>query len=60
MSDNFASNINDLAEMYSQPIVKYFNENSTVLLEPLPNQMKDVGKEEMSPIALEKTTDNWK
>ncbi|CAG8488712.1 17980_t:CDS:10 [Cetraspora pellucida] len=43
MSDNFASNTNDLVGMYSQLIVKYFNEDSTlVLLEPLPNQMKDV------------------
>lgn len=110
MSDNFASNTNDLVGMCSQPIVKYFNEDSTlVLLEPLPNQMKDVDsclkylqlweqhfehyqkeitnqqykmlkliyslsdfffillilcqqeqQEEMSPIALERTTDNWK
>ncbi|CAG8726581.1 2580_t:CDS:2, partial [Cetraspora pellucida] len=110
MSNNFASNTNDLVGMCSQPIVKYFNEDSTlVLLEPLPNQMKDIGsclkylqlweqhfehyqkeiinqqykmlkliyslsdyffillilcqqeqQEEMSPIALERTTDNWK
>ncbi|CAG8471358.1 15961_t:CDS:10 [Racocetra fulgida] len=58
MSNNFASNTNDLVGMCLQPIVKYFNEDSTkVLLEPLPKQMKDVGKE-MSPIALESTTDN--
>ncbi|CAG8669251.1 16468_t:CDS:2, partial [Cetraspora pellucida] len=44
MSNNFASNTNDLVRMCSQPIVIYFNENSTqVLLEPLPKQMKDVG-----------------
>ncbi|CAG8662161.1 13121_t:CDS:10, partial [Dentiscutata heterogama] len=63
MSDNFASNTNDLVEMYSQPIEKYFNEDSIqVLLEPLPKQMKDVDKQqkEMSQIALEKTTDYWK
>ncbi|CAG8772203.1 21255_t:CDS:2, partial [Racocetra persica] len=43
MSDNFASNTNNQVGIYSQPIVKYFNEDSTlVLLEPLPNQMKDV------------------
>ncbi|CAG8460004.1 18616_t:CDS:10 [Racocetra persica] len=62
-TSDFASNTNDLVGMYSQPIKKYFNEDSTqVLLELLSKQMKDVGKqqEEMSPIALEKTTDNWK
>ncbi|CAG8507816.1 5078_t:CDS:10 [Cetraspora pellucida] len=110
MSNNFVSNTNDLVGICSQPIVIYFNEDSTqVLLEPLPKQMKDVGsclnylqsweqhfehcqkeiinqqykmlkliyslsdfffillilcqqeqQEEMSPIALERTTDNWK
>ncbi|CAG8655561.1 20189_t:CDS:1, partial [Racocetra persica] len=39
MSNNFASNTNDLVGMYSQPIVKYFNEDSTkVLLKPLQNR----------------------
>ncbi|CAG8631686.1 15732_t:CDS:10 [Dentiscutata erythropus] len=109
-SNIFASNTNNLAGVYSQPIEKYFNVDSTqVSLEPLLQQMKDIDscviylnlwdnhyencqkeitnqhykmlklvyslsevffvlliicqqeqQKEMSQIALDKTTDNWK
>lgn len=43
ISDNFASNTNNLIGMYSQPIENYFNKSSIqVSLKPLPKQIKDV------------------